>query len=67
MIAAGEESGDIDRMLHKVADVYELKVYNALESFASVIQPTIMVVVGLAVALIIIVMGLPFLQMTGLS
>ncbi|MGE0488355.1 MAG: type II secretion system F family protein [Vulcanimicrobiota bacterium] len=67
MIAAGEESGDIDRMLHKVADVYELKVYNALEGFASTIQPIIMVVVGLAVALIIIVMGLPFLQMTGLS
>ncbi len=67
MFAAGEESGNIDQMLHKVADFYELKVYSALESFASVIEPAIMVVVGLLVAGIIIVMGLPFLQMSGLG
>ena len=62
MIAAGEESGKIDVMLAKVADVYELKSEALLQSARSRLEPLIMLVIGTAVAGLMVATGWPLLS-----
>lgn len=63
LIAAGEESGTLDVMLLKVADFYDRKTDAKIESLTSIIEPLIMVVVGVVIGGIIVTLGLPFLTL----
>ena len=63
MVAAGEESGKLDHMLKKVADFYEHKVYVKLEALTSTIEPLIMIGVGICIAVMIMTLGLPFMNL----
>lgn len=63
LIAAGEESGTLDQMLLKVADFYDRKADTKLESLTSIVEPLIMVVVGIVIGGIIVALGLPFLTL----
>ena len=49
MIAVGEESGALDNMLFKVAEFYEEEVSNAVDTLSSLLEPLIMVVLGVLV------------------
>ncbi len=46
MASIGEESGSLDSMLGKAADIYEREVDDAVDSLASLMEPLIMVVLG---------------------
>ena len=46
MVAIGEESGELDKMLGKVADFYEAEVDDAVASLSSLIEPIIMAFLG---------------------
>jgi type IV pilus assembly protein PilC len=46
MIAVGEETGDIDGMLIKIAEFYESEVDAAVKALSSIIEPLMIVVVG---------------------
>ncbi len=59
MIAVGEETGDIDGMLGKIADFYESEVDAAVKALTSIIEPLMIVVVGGIVGGIVISMYLP--------
>ena len=63
MIAIGEESGSIDAMLSKVADIYEQQVDDAVDGLSALIEPIIMSVLGILVGGLIIAMYLPIFQM----
>ncbi|WP_019626863.1 type II secretion system F family protein [Thioalkalivibrio sp. ALJT] len=63
MVAIGEESGSLDAMLSKVADFYEEEVDNAVDSLSSLLEPLIMVVLGVLVGGLVIAMYLPIFQM----
>lgn len=63
MVAIGEESGSIDQMLDKVAEVYEEEVDSAVDSLSSLMEPIIMSVLGVLVGGLIIGMYLPIFQM----
>ena len=63
MIAAGEESGKLEVMLTQVAEVYDVKSENLLQSVRSRIEPTVMLVIGLTVALLLGVLGWPLLSL----
>lgn len=65
MIAAGEESGKLEVMLNQVASVYEVKSENILQVMRSRIEPTVMLAIGLAVALLLGVLGWPMLSIVG--
>ena len=68
MIDVGEETGDLDRMLYKVADVYEEEVNVLVESLSSLLEPIMIVVLGLIVGTIVIALFLPMIKlMEGLS
>ncbi|MHB8472998.1 MAG: type II secretion system F family protein [Gammaproteobacteria bacterium] len=63
MVAIGEESGSLDAMLSKVADFYEEEVDNAVDSLSSLLEPLIMVVLGILVGGLIIAMYLPIFKL----
>jgi type IV pilus assembly protein PilC len=62
MIAVGEETGDIDGMLTKIADFYESEVDAAVKALTSIIEPLMVVVVGGIVGAIVISMYLPMFK-----
>ena len=63
MISIGEQTGNIDQMLGKVADFYEDEVVNATDAMTSLLEPILMVVLGGVIAVIVIAMYLPIFNM----
>ena len=63
MTAIGEEAGALDTMLFKVAEYYEQEVNNAVDALASLIEPMIMVVLGVLVGGRVIGMDLPIFKL----
>jgi len=63
MVAIGEESGALDQMLGKVADFFEQEVDEAVESLSSLMEPMIMVVLGVLIGGIVVAMYLPIFRM----
>ncbi len=63
MVAIGEESGAVDDMLSKVANVYEQQVDDAVDSLTSLLEPMIMAVLGVVIGGLIIAMYLPIFQL----
>lgn len=63
MVSIGEESGSLDDMLDKVAVYYENEVDNAVDGLTSLMEPIIMVVLGLLVGGLVIAMYLPIFQL----
>lgn len=63
MVAIGEESGALDAMLSKVADFFEAEVDDAVEAMSSLMEPMIMVVLGVLIGGMVIAMYLPIFKM----
>jgi type IV pilus assembly protein PilC len=63
MIAVGEETGNLDSMLDKIADFYEDEVNASIKSLTSVIEPILMLCVGAIVGVVVISMYLPIFNM----
>ena len=62
MVAIGEESGELDAMLNKVSDFYESEVDDAVAALSSLMEPFIMVFLGVVVGGIVIAMYLPIFK-----
>jgi type IV pilus assembly protein PilC len=62
MIDVGEETGDMDAMLLKIADNYDEEVDVAVESLVSLLEPLMVVVLGGMVGTIVVAMFLPMVQ-----
>ena len=63
MIAVGEESGSLDEMSAKVATFYEAEVDNAVDAMSSLLEPMIMVILGVLVGGLVIAMYLPIFKL----
>jgi type IV pilus assembly protein PilC len=63
MISVGEESGQLEQMLTKVADFYEAEVDTKVKALTSLIEPAMIVVVGGMVGFIVIAMYLPLFSL----
>jgi type IV pilus assembly protein PilC len=66
MVDVGEETGELDKMLLKVADVYENEVDNRVGMLMSVLEPALIVVLGLVVGFIVVALFLPLLSIQNL-
>jgi len=62
MIAVGEETGELDGMLIKIADFYEQEVDTAVKGLTSIIEPIIIVFMGIVVGGIVMAIFLPMLE-----
>ena len=63
MVKIGEETGELEKMLSKVADFYEDEVDASIQALTSIIEPMMMVGVGMMVGVIIISMYLPMFKL----
>jgi type IV pilus assembly protein PilC len=63
MVAIGEESGAMDAMLAKIADFYEEEVDNLVDNLSSLMEPVIMVILGILIGGLIVAMYLPIFKM----
>jgi type IV pilus assembly protein PilC len=63
MVKIGEETGELEKMLSKIADFYEDEVDASIQTLTSIIEPIMMIGVGLMVGVIIISMYLPMFKM----
>jgi type IV pilus assembly protein PilC len=66
MVKIGEETGELEKMLSKIADFYEDEVDAAIQTLTSIIEPVMMILVGLMVGVIVISMYLPMFKMLSL-
>jgi type IV pilus assembly protein PilC len=63
MVRVGEETGELEKMLSKIADFYEDEVDSAISSLTSIIEPLMMIGVGCIVGVIVISMYLPMFKL----
>jgi type IV pilus assembly protein PilC len=63
MVSIGEETGAIDTMLAKVADFFEEEVDNMVDGLSSLLEPMIMVVLGVIIGGLVVAMYLPIFKM----
>ncbi|MBL4673824.1 MAG: type II secretion system F family protein [Arenicella sp.] len=63
MVASGEESGELEIMLDKVADFYEREVDDAVDSLASIIEPLMIVLLGGIIGTMVVAMYLPIFKL----
>ena len=63
MVKIGEETGELDKMLSKIADFYEDEVDASIQSLTSIIEPILMIGVGVMVGTIVIAMYLPMFKL----
>jgi type IV pilus assembly protein PilC len=63
MTAIGEEAGALDTMLYKVAEFYEQEVNNAVDTLSTLIEPMVMMVIGVLVGSMVIGMYLPIFKL----
>lgn len=63
VIAIGEESGQIEEMMNKTADISELEAESAIDKFVSMIEPISILLLGGIIAFIVIAITLPMLEM----
>lgn len=63
MVSIGEQSGSLDTMLGKVADFYEEEVENAVRAATQLIEPVLMIGLGVSIAFIMVAMYLPVFTM----
>src|SRR3954451_1805577 len=62
MVGVGEETGNLDGMLGKVADFYEDEVAAVIKALTSILEPVMIIVVGAMVGFIVISMSLPLFE-----
>ena len=62
MIAVGEETGNLDAMLSKVADFYEDEVAAAIKALTSILEPVMIILVGGIVGFIVVAMYMPMFK-----
>jgi type IV pilus assembly protein PilC len=63
MIAVGEETGELDKMLSKIADFYDTEVDQAVKGLTSVIEPIVIVVMGIVIGGIVMAVFMPMLKL----
>ena len=66
MVKIGEETGELEKMLSKVADFYEDEVDASIQALTSIIEPLMMIGVGVMVGIIVISMYLPMFKLLSL-
>lgn len=67
MISVGEETGALDIMLSKIADFYDQEVDTAVKGLTSLIEPIVIVVMGIIIGTIVIAMFMPMFEIGGMA
>lgn len=63
MVMIGEESGNLDDMLNKVATIYEFEVDNTVDNLGKILEPLIILFLGSVVGSLVVAMYLPIFNL----
>ena len=63
MVDVGEETGELDTMLYKIADNYDEEVDVAVESLVSLLEPLMIVFLGLTIGFIVLALFMPLIKL----
>jgi len=63
MVGSGEESGSLDKMLNKVSDFYENEVDEKVSNLSTVLEPLIIIVLGVIICVVLVAMYLPLFKL----
>lgn len=64
MISVGEQSGELEKMLNRIADIYERETESRVMAMTSMLEPVMILVMGLIVAFIVVSILLPIFEMS---
>ncbi len=64
MVAVGEETGELDTVLEKIAEYYKDEVDVATENMSSILEPVFLIIMGLAIAFISLAIYMPMFQLS---
>lgn len=64
MISVGEQTGEIENMFNKIADIYDLQVENTLSALTSLLEPVMILAIGAVMAFIVFAILLPIFDLT---
>ena len=64
MIGIGEKSGQLEQMLNNVSNSYDTQVDNSMRGLTSLMEPLILVIMGIVIACIVFAILMPILQMS---
>ncbi len=64
MVSVGEQSGELEKMLSKIADFYDEQVDTAVSGLTSLIEPLIIGFLGIVIGSVVIAMFLPIFKLT---
>jgi type IV pilus assembly protein PilC len=67
MIAVGEATGALDNMLNKIADFYDDEVDSSVAALTALLEPALMIFLGVTVGFVIVAMYMPIFQMGSLA
>jgi len=67
MIAIGEKTGDLENMLTQVSDAYDFQVNNAVDGLTSLLEPIMIIVMGVIIGFIVFAILVPIFDMTNLA
>jgi type IV pilus assembly protein PilC len=67
MIAVGEETGELDGMLSKIADFYDSEVDTAVKGLTSIIEPLVIVFMGIVIGGIVMAIFMPMLEIVSMQ
>jgi type IV pilus assembly protein PilC len=65
MIAVGESTGALDAMLSKIADFYDEEVDSTVNNLTALLEPMLMIFLGVVIGFIVIAMYLPIFKLAG--
>ena len=63
MIDVGEETGNLDQMLLKIADTYDMEVDTAVEGLTSLMEPIMVIMLGVIIGFIVISLFMPLISL----
>jgi len=66
MVGVGEQSGNLEQMLYKIADAYEKEAESSVTTMTSMLEPVMILVMGLVVGFIVVSILLPIFEMNQL-
>ena len=64
MARAGEQTGNVDGMMEKIADFYDNEIETTVESLTSLMEPILICVLGIVIGGIVMAMFLPIFQLS---
>jgi general secretion pathway protein F len=64
MISVGEQTGELEEMLAKIADIYDLQVETSVSTLTSLLEPVMILLIGAVIAFIVFAILLPIFDLT---